>query len=89
MTHKIINFIRSMSARQEREYDRRARDFSRHRIFRADGEPRVVTMGEVRYRTRRVLENARRRGDIPPKIGPMAVEQRENVQSQGGISSKS
>ena len=64
MLRKILDIITGESAAQ-RQYDEWMRDY--HRRFPPPGaKPRIVTMDEVRRRTRSVIENARRRGDLPP-----------------------
>lgn len=64
MLRKILDIITGESAAQ-RQYDEWMRDY--HRRFPPPGaQPRIVTMDEVRRRTRRAVENARRRGDLPP-----------------------
>ena len=67
MLRKIIDFITGESA-VERRHEEWMRDY-RRRFPPPDAAPRVVTMDEVRRRTRRVIENARRRGDLPPEPG--------------------
>ena len=67
MLQKILDLITGESAAQ-RQYDEWMRDYHR-RFPPPDAKPRIVTMDEVRRRTRRAVENARRRGDLPPEPG--------------------
>ena len=64
MLRKIIDFITGETDSQ-RKHDEWARDYYRDLPPPAD-KPRVVTMDEVWRRVRWVVEDARRRGDLPP-----------------------
>ena len=65
MLQKIIDFITGETSSQ-RKHEEWMRDY-RRRFPPPGAKPRIVTMEEVSRRTRRVIENARRRGDLPPR----------------------
>ena len=67
MPQKILDFIMGEDAAQRR-HDEWARDYYRAASGSAD-KPRAVTMDEVYRRVRWVVEDARRRGELPPEPG--------------------